>query len=78
MTHFTKTQKITMVALITFGVFNPMSYQILKDYIELVFNGIAILSIIWVLGFLLYKVLKPENVNIPKEAKNTTPKYIEE
>lgn len=74
---FSKLQLITMGALILALLFNPMSYQILKDYIEVFFNVIAGVSTVWVLGFLLWKVLRPEQVNIPKKAKKTTPKFLD-
>lgn len=74
---FTKVQLITMLALILALFFNPMSYEILKDYIEWGFNIIAILATAWVLGFLLYKVLKPEKVNLPKKTKKSVVKSKE-
>lgn len=77
MVKFSKIQFITMGALVAAGIFNPMSYEILKDYIEIFFNVIAGVSTLWVLGFLLWKVLRPEQVTIPKKAKKTTPKFIE-
>jgi len=77
MVRFNKLQLITMVAIILAMLFNPGSYQILKDYIEIFFNVIAGVSTLWVLGFLLWKVLRPEQVNIPKKAKKTTPKYLD-
>lgn len=69
-----------MGALILALLFNPMSYQILKDYIEVFFNVIAGVSTVWVLGFLLYKVLKPERVNVKpktKKQKVKTSQYID-
>jgi hypothetical protein len=77
MARFNKYQVITMIALILALFFNPMAYQVLKDYIEMFFTGISVVATLWVIGYLLKKVLTPEQVNIPKKAKKTTPKFIE-
>jgi hypothetical protein len=79
MTSFSKIQKVTILALVLALLFNPMSYEILKDYIEWGFNIIALISTAWCMGFLLYKALKPEKINIPKKGVNkTSPKYLED
>jgi len=75
--RFTKLQFITMGALILALFFNPMSYEILKNYIEWGFNIIALVCTVWVVGFLLYKVLKPEQVNIKPKSKKSVVKSKE-
>jgi hypothetical protein len=77
MARFNKYQIITMIALVTAGLFNPLSYEILKDYIELVFTTISLIAAAWCVGFLLYKVLKPEVVNTTPKKTKKTEKYIE-
>ena len=78
MVRFNKTQLVTMVAIILAMLFNPGSYQILKDYIEIFFNVIAGVSTLWIIGFLMWKVLRPEQVNIPKKKKKSQPVFLED
>lgn len=77
MPRFNRYQIITMVALVCALLFNPMSVEILDDYFKWAYTIISLVCTMWVLGYLLKKVLTPEKVNIPKKAKKTTPKFIE-
>lgn len=67
--NFGKGQKITILAIIFTLMFNPMSVEILEEYFKLAYTGMFLMSALWVIGYLLKKVLTPEKVNIPK--KNT-------
>lgn len=75
--NFTKIQKLTMLALVLALLFNPMVVEILQDYFKWAYTGISVLCTIWVLGFLLYKVFKPEQVTIPKKNKKSVVKSKE-
>lgn len=80
MTNFTKYQKITMAALVGAILFNPMAIEILNEYFKIAYTVISVACTVWVLGFLLYKVLKPEQVKVPKKTKKQHVKpsaYIE-
>ena len=66
-----------MGALVIALLFNPMSYQILKDYIELVFTWTAIVAGMWCAGFLLYNTFKVGKVTVPKKSKKSVVKSSE-
>lgn len=80
MTQFTKYQKITMAALVGALLFNPMVIEILDQYFKIAYTALSVACTVWVLSFLLYKVLKPEQVKVPKKTKKQHVKssdYIE-
>lgn len=78
MTRFTKVQKVTMVALIVALLLNPLSFEVLLEYFRMASTGLSLLATAWVVGFLGYKVFRPERVNIPKKStKKSTTKFIE-
>jgi hypothetical protein len=58
-----------MIALILALFFNPLAYQVLKDYIEMFFTSISVVATLWVVGYLLKKVLTPEPVNYKPKGK---------
>ena len=66
--NFSKGQKVTIVAIICGLLFNPMSVEILEQYFKLAYTGISVVSTVWVVGYLLKKVLTPEKINIPKKS----------
>lgn len=69
MSRYSKWQKLAILAAIIGMLFNPMSYEILKDYIEWGFNILALACLAYACGFFLVKALTPEKVNIPKKNK---------
>lgn len=73
MIHFTKVQKITMLAMIGFGLLNPLSVAVLEDYFKMAYMGLFLICSGWLVGFLLYKTFKVEALNIPTK-KNTKAK----
>ena len=77
MTNFTNTQKVTMTAIVLALLFNPMTVQVLDNYFKWAYTGISLVATAWVIGFLLYKVLKPEQVKIPKKGKKNVVKSKE-
>ncbi len=77
-TNFTKGQKITMVAVIGVGLFNPMSIVVLQPYFLQFYTGVFLLCSAWVTGFLLVKALKPEKVNVPKKTAHTKKQVYQE
>ena len=68
---FSKVQLVTVGAIIGIGLFNPMSVAVLRDYFEWFYTGVFVLCSVWVVGFLLKKVLTPERVNIPTKSSKT-------
>ena len=76
MTRFNKYQKLAMVSLPLAIMLNPMTIQIYLDYVVYVLEFIGGVATVYLIVFLLYKVLKPEPVNIPK-GKTKTSKFIE-
>lgn len=78
MTRFTKYQLITMGALVGMLLFNPLVVEVFEEYFKLVYTGISLVCTVWVVVFLLYKVMKPEKVNYtPKKKSKSQPKFIE-
>lgn len=78
MTRFSKWQKLAMVCLPLAIMLNPLTVQIYLEYVIWFLNGVSILATGYLLGFMLYKVLKPEKVNIPPKGKKTkAQKYID-
>lgn len=71
---FSKTQYITMGAIIVALLFNPMSVEILDAYFKWAYTIISIAATIWVIGYLLKKVLTPEKIKIPKKNKKSSVK----
>lgn len=69
MTRFNKYQKITMGALVGALLFNPMVVEILDDYFKWAYTIISIACTVWVSGYLLKKVLTPEQVQVPSKSK---------
>lgn len=76
-TNFSKYQKVTMFALVGAILFNPMAVQILDEYFKTGYTVISIACTVWVLGYLLKKVLTPEKVNLPKKSKKSVVKSSE-
>ena len=77
---FSKIQLVTMLALVGALLFNPMVVEILDDYFKMAYTVISIVCTVWVLGYLLKKVLTPEKVNIPKKSKKqkvSSKEYLE-
>ena len=75
---FKKQQKITMVALIGIGLFNPFTVAVLDEYFKLFYTGVFIACVVWVSGFILKQAFTPEKVNVPKKNKKSTkPAFIE-
>lgn len=73
MIHFTKVQKITMVAIVGSGLFNPLVVVMFEDYFKMAYIGIFFISCAWLMSFILYKTFKTEPNNIPTK-KNTKAK----
>lgn len=73
MIHFTKVQKITMVAIVGSGLFNPLVVAMFEDYFKMAYLGLFLLCSGWLMGFLLYKTFKVEELKIPTK-KNTKSK----
>jgi small neutral amino acid transporter SnatA (MarC family) len=69
MTRFTRVQKVTMAALIIALLFNPLSFEVLLEYFRWSTTALSIAASAWVIGFLLYKVFRPEKVNTKKNKK---------
>ena len=76
--NFKKTQLATIGALISIGLFNPMSVEILEDYFKMVYTAIFLVSGAWVIFFVLKKSLTPET-NIPSKTAKTSKagKFVE-
>ncbi len=77
MTRFSKWQIAAMAALPLALTTNPLTVEIFWQYYEWAFTGISVLATAYLLGFLMYKVLKPEKVNIPSKPKKSKPKFID-
>jgi len=73
MIHFTKVQKITMVAMVGSGIFNPLVVAMFEDYFKMAYVGLFLICSGWLMGFLLYKTFKVEALKIPTK-KNTKAK----
>jgi hypothetical protein len=73
MIHFTKVQKITMVAMVGSGIFNPLVVAMFEDYFKMAYVGLFLICSGWLMGFLLYKTFKVEALKIPNK-KNTKAK----
>ena len=73
MIHFTKVQKITMVAMVGSGIFNPLVVAMFEDYFKMAYVGLFLICSGWLMGFMLYKTFKIEPNNIPTK-KNTKAK----
>lgn len=72
-----KTQKVTILALVGMGLFNPFTVEVLEDWFKLVYTGLFVGCALWVMGYVLWKALKPEKTNVPvKTAKTRTQKYV--
>ena len=69
--RFNKYQLGAMIALPLAMMLNPMVIAIYIDYVTLVLEVIGMACVVYLCGFLLVKVLKPEPVQIPvKTSKN--------
>ena len=78
-TRFGKYQIITMIALVTALLFNPMVVEILDEYFKWGYTVISVVSTVWVLGYLLKKVLTPEPTNYtPKKKTKSQPVFLED
>lgn len=66
-----KKNKLTMVAIIGLGLFNPFTVAVLDEYFRLAYTAITVVSAVWLMGYVVYSVTRPEAVNIPKKAKKT-------
>ena len=69
MKNFTKWQKLAIVALILMVLFNPLIVEVYIDYYKWAMTGVCAIATTYVVLFSLYKMLKPERVNIPSKAK---------
>lgn len=69
MIRFSKWQIMAMVALPLAITTNPMLVEIFWEWYKLLFTGIFIVTTVYLAAFLLYKVLKPEKIAIPKKSK---------
>lgn len=69
--RFSKVQWITIGAIIGFGLLNPFSVEVLDEYFKLFYTGVFLACAVWIVGFLLVKVLRPEPINIPKKSAKT-------
>lgn len=81
MTNFSKWQVMAMIALPLALTTNPMLVEIFWEWYKLLFTGIFIITTAYLVVFLLYKVLKPEKLNIPSKTKKSKVKstqYISE
>lgn len=74
---FSKTQLITMGALVGVGLFNPFSTAVLHDWFQLVYLGVFALSTAWIVVYVLWTAFKPEPVNLKPKGKTRTQRYIE-
>lgn len=70
--RFSKVQWVTIGAIIGFGLLNPFSVEVLDEYFKLFYTGVFLACAVWIAGFLLYKVLRPEQVHIPSKNAKTT------
>lgn len=70
MKRFNKYQKITVLALIGFGLFNPFTVAVLENWFKLVYTGIFVGCAGWIAGYVLYNALKPEVVKVAPKKKN--------
>ena len=77
MTRFSKWQIAAMIALPLAITTNPLTVEIFLEWYKWLFTSISIITTAYLFGFLLYKVLKPEKINIPKKGKNKPQKYID-
>lgn len=77
MTNFKKSQKITMVSLIGVGLFNPMTVEVLEEYFKLVYMGISVACMGWLVVYVLFTAFKPEANKVPKKNKARTVKMKE-
>lgn len=79
MSKFNKWQKGAMVALPLAIMLNPLTIMIYIDYVVKVLEVISGIAILYLMGFMLYKILKPETVTLPKKSAKTQKagKYIE-
>lgn len=66
-----KKNKITIGAVIGMGLLNPFTQAVLHDQLQLVLTYVSIACAIWVAGYLVYSVTRPEVVNIPKKGAKT-------
>jgi hypothetical protein len=76
--NFSKAQKVTMVALVAVGLFNPMSVEIMDEYFKMAYTGLFLVAMAWVAGYTLVRVFTPERVNVkPKSKTQKAGKFIE-
>ena len=76
--HFKKIQLITIGAIVSALMFNPMAVEILEDYFKMAYTIIWLGSSFWAMGYLLVKVLTPDPINIPKKKKKSLPVFLED
>ena len=69
--RFNKYQLGAMIALPLAIMLNPMVIAIYLDYVTLVLEVIGMACVVYLCGFLLVKVLKPEPVKIPGKGATT-------
>ena len=77
MVRFNKWQKIMMVAMPLAITMNPLTVEIFLDWYKLLFTGISVLAVTYIVLFTLYSVFKPQPVNIPKKGKKSVVKSKE-
>lgn len=70
-TNFNKWQKTTIIALIGFGLFNPFAVEVLDRWFKLAYTIFFVVCATWLMGFILFKSLKPDRINIPTKSKKT-------
>lgn len=69
--NFSKSQKISMGALVGIGLFNPFTVEVLDQYFKLVYTGVFLVCAVWVVGFILFNAFKPEQINLPTKKKKS-------
>ncbi len=78
MKRFNIYQKLAWVALPMAIMLNPVTVNIYLDFIKEVFMWVSLVAMVYISVFLLYSVLKPEQLHIPsKKAKTNKQKYLE-